>query len=195
MTSRGRGGRGDDLVEVGARRDPEFNLRRSRSECAPKRSKGNAGRVGTAASACPGRPLRKRSAITAHAAPDYALGLYTVSRLLLPPPMAFVGPGAWGRPPRLLRRGLLSLLAKYAAMCIIQNNGAPRIAMRTNIVIDDQLLEQALRATGLKTKRAVVEAGLRMLLHLKGQEDILRLVGQVRWEGDLDKSRQGRDLT
>jgi len=66
--------------------------------------------------------------------------------------------------------------------------------MRTNIVIDDQLLEQALHATGLKTKRAVVEAGLRILLHLKGQEDILRLVGKVRWEGDLDKSRQGRHL-
>ena len=67
--------------------------------------------------------------------------------------------------------------------------------MRTNIEIDDQLLEQALLATGLKTKRAVVEAGLRMLLHLKGQQDILRLVGKVRWEGDLDESRQGRDLT
>jgi len=67
--------------------------------------------------------------------------------------------------------------------------------MRTNIVIDDQLLERALRATGLKTKRAVVEAGLRMLLHLKGQEDILRLVGRVRWEGDLEVRRQGRDLT
>jgi Arc/MetJ family transcription regulator len=67
--------------------------------------------------------------------------------------------------------------------------------MRTNIEIDDQLLEQALRATGLKTKRAVVEAGLRMLLHLKGQEEILRLVGKVRWEGNLGESRQGRDLT
>jgi Arc/MetJ family transcription regulator len=66
--------------------------------------------------------------------------------------------------------------------------------MRTNIEIDDQLLEQALRATGLKTKRAVVEAGLRMLLHLKGQEEILRLVGKVRWEGNLEESRQGRDL-
>ena len=65
--------------------------------------------------------------------------------------------------------------------------------MRTNIEIDDQLLEQALLATGLKTKRAVVEAGLRMLLHLKGQQDILRLVGKVRWEGDLDESRQGRE--
>jgi Arc/MetJ family transcription regulator len=67
--------------------------------------------------------------------------------------------------------------------------------MRTNIEIDDQLLEQALRATGLKTKRAVVEAGLRMLLPLKGQEEILRLVGKVRWEGNLGESRQGRDLT
>lgn len=66
--------------------------------------------------------------------------------------------------------------------------------MRTNIEIDDQLLEQALHVTGLKTKRAVVEAGLRMLLHLKGQEEILRLVGKVRWEGNLEESRQGRDL-
>jgi Arc/MetJ family transcription regulator len=65
--------------------------------------------------------------------------------------------------------------------------------MRTNIEIDDELLAHALRATGLKTKRAVVEAGLRMLLQLKGQEEILRLVGKVRWEGNLDESRQGRD--
>ncbi len=67
--------------------------------------------------------------------------------------------------------------------------------MRTNIEIDDLLLEQALRLTGLKTKRAVVEAGLRMLLRLKGQEDILRLVGKVHWEGNLDESREGRDFT
>jgi Arc/MetJ family transcription regulator len=66
--------------------------------------------------------------------------------------------------------------------------------MRTNIEIDDDLLSQALRLTGLKTKRAVVEAGLRMLLRLKGQEDILRLVGKVHWEGNLGESRQGRDL-
>ncbi len=66
--------------------------------------------------------------------------------------------------------------------------------MRTNIEIDDDLLKQALRLTGLKTKRAVVEAGLRMLVRLRGQEDILRLVGKVHWEGNLDESRQGRDL-
>jgi Arc/MetJ family transcription regulator len=67
--------------------------------------------------------------------------------------------------------------------------------MRTNIEIDDELIQQALRVSGLKTKRAVVEAGLRMLLRLKRQEDILRLVGKVHWEGNLDESRQGRDFT
>jgi Arc/MetJ family transcription regulator len=51
--------------------------------------------------------------------------------------------------------------------------------MRTNIEIDDELIQRALRVSGLKTKRAVVEAGLRMLLRLKRQEDILRLVGKV----------------
>jgi Arc/MetJ family transcription regulator len=66
--------------------------------------------------------------------------------------------------------------------------------MRTNIEIDDELIREALRVSGLKTKRAVVEAGLRMLLRLKRQEDILNLVGKVRWEGDLDESRQGRDF-
>ncbi len=65
--------------------------------------------------------------------------------------------------------------------------------MRTNIEIDDQLLAEALRRSGLKTKKAVVEAGLRTLVGLKRQEDILALVGKVRWEGNLDESRQGRN--
>ena len=64
--------------------------------------------------------------------------------------------------------------------------------MRTNVEIDDELMRDALRATGLKTKRAVIEAGLKMLVRVKGQEDILRLAGKVRWEGDLDENRQGR---
>jgi Arc/MetJ family transcription regulator len=67
--------------------------------------------------------------------------------------------------------------------------------MRTNIEIDDALIQEALRVSGLKTKRAVVEAGLRTLLRLKRQEDILRLVGKVHWEGNLDESRKGRDFT
>ena len=67
--------------------------------------------------------------------------------------------------------------------------------MRTNIEIDDELLQEALRVSGLKIKRAVVEAGLRMLLRLKRQEDILSLVGKVHWEGNLDESRQRRDFS
>jgi Arc/MetJ family transcription regulator len=64
--------------------------------------------------------------------------------------------------------------------------------MRTNIEIDDALIESALRLTGLKTKRAAVEAGLRALIRLKEQEEILHLAGKVRWHGDLEESRQGR---
>ncbi|HZU90501.1 MAG TPA: type II toxin-antitoxin system VapB family antitoxin [Stellaceae bacterium] len=64
--------------------------------------------------------------------------------------------------------------------------------MRTNIEIDDALIEHALRLTGLKTKRAAVEAGLRALIRLKEQEEILHLAGKVRWQGDLEESRQGR---
>ena len=64
--------------------------------------------------------------------------------------------------------------------------------MRTNIEIDDRLLEKARRLSGLKTKRAVVEAGLQILIRLREQEEILRLAGKVNWEGDLDQSRRGR---
>lgn len=64
--------------------------------------------------------------------------------------------------------------------------------MRTNIEIDDRLLEKAQRLSGLRTKRAVVEAGLRTLVRLKEQEEVLHLAGKVRWEGDLEESRQGR---
>jgi len=67
--------------------------------------------------------------------------------------------------------------------------------MRTNIEIDDKLMTEALRLTALKTKRAVVEAGLRILIRLKRQEDILHLAGKVQWEGNLDESREGRDFT
>jgi len=64
--------------------------------------------------------------------------------------------------------------------------------MRTNIVIDDQLMQEAMRATGLTTKRAVVEAGLRLLIQIKGQTGIRRLRGKVAWEGNLDELRAGR---
>jgi Arc/MetJ family transcription regulator len=64
--------------------------------------------------------------------------------------------------------------------------------MRTNIEIDDRLMEKAQRLSGLTTKRAVVEAGLQILVRLKEQEEILRLAGKVHWEGELEKSREGR---
>jgi Arc/MetJ family transcription regulator len=61
-----------------------------------------------------------------------------------------------------------------------------------NIEISDELMKEALRASGLKTKRAVVEAALKTLIRLKRQEKILDLAGKVHWEGDLDESREGR---
>lgn len=62
--------------------------------------------------------------------------------------------------------------------------------MRTNIVIDDKLMADALRATGLKTKREAVELGLRTLLRLRQQAEIKTLRGKITWEGDLDAMRR-----
>ncbi|MCK0509970.1 type II toxin-antitoxin system VapB family antitoxin [Aromatoleum buckelii] len=61
--------------------------------------------------------------------------------------------------------------------------------MRTNIVIDDDLMNEALRATGLTTKREAVELGLRTLLRLRQQEEIRQFRGKLNWQGDLDKMR------
>jgi len=66
--------------------------------------------------------------------------------------------------------------------------------MRTNIEIDDTLMRKAMGATGLKTKRGVVEEGLRVLVRLKQQEKIRELRGKVRWDGDLNEMRLGRDF-
>ena len=64
--------------------------------------------------------------------------------------------------------------------------------MRTNIDIDDRLMRKALRTGKGCTKRAVVEAGLRLLVQVHGQARIRRLRGKVRWVGDLAVSRRGR---
>ena len=61
--------------------------------------------------------------------------------------------------------------------------------MRTNIVIDDKLMRETLRATGIKTKREAVEQGLRTLLRLSQQAEIRSLRGKLRWTGDLDAMR------
>jgi len=63
---------------------------------------------------------------------------------------------------------------------------------RTNSVIDDKLMRDTLRATGVKTKREVVELGLRTLLNLRKQQDIRRLRGKVDWQGDLEAMRTDR---
>ena len=61
--------------------------------------------------------------------------------------------------------------------------------MRTNIVIDDKLMADALRTTGLKTKREAVELGLRTLIRLRQQETIRTFRGKLHWEGDLEEMR------
>jgi Arc/MetJ family transcription regulator len=61
--------------------------------------------------------------------------------------------------------------------------------MRTNIVIDDKLMSETLRLTGLKTKREVVELGLQTLLRLRQQEAIRGFRGKLAWEGNLEAMR------
>ena len=61
--------------------------------------------------------------------------------------------------------------------------------MRTNIVIDDKLMNAALKATGAKTKREAVELGLRTLVQLKKQQQIRGLRGKLKWLGNLDQMR------
>ncbi len=61
--------------------------------------------------------------------------------------------------------------------------------MRTNIVIDDDLMDDALKITGLKTKREAVELALRTLIKLKQQEEIKAYKGKLKWDGDLEGMR------
>jgi Arc/MetJ family transcription regulator len=63
--------------------------------------------------------------------------------------------------------------------------------MRTNIEIDDGLMDEALRASGARTKREAVELGLNTLVRLKRQEQLRRLRG-AGWDGDLDAMRRDR---
>ena len=61
--------------------------------------------------------------------------------------------------------------------------------MRTNIEIDDKLMKDSLKATGLKTKREVVDFALREVLRLKKQAELKKLRGKFHWEGDLEQMR------
>jgi Arc/MetJ family transcription regulator len=64
--------------------------------------------------------------------------------------------------------------------------------MRTNIDIDDDLMREAMEASGETTKRAAVERGLRLLIDTRAQGGIRRLRGKVKWKGDLSASRSSR---
>ena len=61
--------------------------------------------------------------------------------------------------------------------------------MRTNIVIDDDLMDEALKVSKFKTKKDAVEEGLRLLVQRKKQENIKNLRGKLRWSGDLEQLR------
>ncbi len=64
--------------------------------------------------------------------------------------------------------------------------------MRTNIVIDDKLMSDALKASGLRTKKEAVELGLKLLVRQNRQQAIRKLRGKLKWEGDLDEMRDGK---
>jgi Arc/MetJ family transcription regulator len=64
--------------------------------------------------------------------------------------------------------------------------------MRTNIVIDDKLMAEALKATGVKTKREAVELGLRTLVKVGRQSEVRQLRGKVNWQGDIEAMRRDK---
>ena len=78
-------------------------------------------------------------------------------------------------------------------MCtIIQKYTHLELNMRTNIVINDDLIAEAIKLTKLKTKKAVVEEGLKLLVQLKKQEKVKSLRGKLKWEGDLEEMRSDK---
>ena len=62
-------------------------------------------------------------------------------------------------------------------------------ARRTNVVIDEDLMAQALQSSGCRTKRAAIESGLRLLVQVNNQQKLRQLKGKVTWEGDLEEMR------
>lgn len=61
--------------------------------------------------------------------------------------------------------------------------------MRTNVVIDDDLMERVRKLGGFATKKGAIEAGLRLLLQVEGQKKLRKLKGRIQWEGDLEEMR------
>lgn len=67
--------------------------------------------------------------------------------------------------------------------------------MRTNIEIDDKLMAEAQKVSGLATKRQTVEQALRLMVRLRRQQEVNAVFGRYRWRGDLTRSRKGRGAT
>jgi Arc/MetJ family transcription regulator len=64
--------------------------------------------------------------------------------------------------------------------------------MRTNVVINDDLMESALKVSGIKTKKDAIEEGLKLLVQVNGQEKIKGFRGKLKWAGSLDEMRLDR---
>jgi len=62
--------------------------------------------------------------------------------------------------------------------------------MRTNVVIDDELMSRAMRTSGCRTKRSAIESGLRLLVQVNSQKKLRDLRGKITWEGDLEEMRR-----
>jgi Arc/MetJ family transcription regulator len=63
--------------------------------------------------------------------------------------------------------------------------------MRTNVVLDDELVNSCIKVTGIKTKKSLIDYALKELLRHKKQRKILKLKGKITWEGNLDEMRKG----
>jgi Arc/MetJ family transcription regulator len=75
---------------------------------------------------------------------------------------------------------------------MIMNNDThyiQEVSMRTNIVIDDRLMSEALQVSGYKTKKEAVEEGLKLLIAMRKQAKIREMRGKLSWEGNLDAMR------
>jgi Arc/MetJ family transcription regulator len=121
-------------------------------------------------------------------------------RWLPPPPPTFAHDPGEGYPPSA-KAGPFSRLHQsadddlwYGTLLDTHKyvNLTHRLNMRTNIDIDDRLMRQAMRSSRARTKRAVVEEALRLLIQTRGQSSLRRLRGKVVWNGDLDTSRLER---
>lgn len=99
-------------------------------------------------------------------------------------------PGAWERE-RMFRLSVLLCFFDRANVhtFLIYTQ---RWRMRTNIVIDDELMAKAIKASGLETKKDVVEQGLKLIIQRSNQQAIRELRGKLKWEGDLDEMRGGK---